>query len=75
MAATIFALLETLVALLPGSILLDLIATYADDLQPFYDAMAYVNYFLPIGILVTIFTGWSASMLFVLVFYHFYKKL
>lgn len=73
--ASIIAILEILVSFLPGSILLNAISTYANELQPFYNCMAYVNYFIPVGTLVSIFAAWGTSVIIVLVFFHFYKKL
>lgn len=66
---------DSLVNLLPDSFLLGLLVAYEDELQPFYDIIGVVNWFIPFNYLVTIFTGWSAFMIASLVLHHFYTKL
>lgn len=73
--STFLDILVAIASLLPSSILPGLIVEYSDQLQPFYDVLGYVNYFIPFGILLNIFAGWGLFMLVTLIIYHFYKKL
>ena len=64
-----------LMEFLPNSFLLTSLVTYNEELQPFYEVLGYVNFFLPFNALVTIFSGWAIAMLTATLGYHFYRKL
>lgn len=63
------------VSFLPNSFLLSALVTYDEELQPFYELLSYVNWFIPFDILVSIFSGWAAAMLTGTLGFHFLKKL
>lgn len=69
------SLFGKLVEFLPNSFLLTALVTYNEELQPFYEILGYVNFFLPFSALVTIFSGWAIAMLTAVVGYHFWRKI
>lgn len=64
-----------IISFLPNSFLLTALVTYDDELQPFYELLSYVNWFIPFDILVAIFSGWAAAMLSGVIGFHFFRKL
>lgn len=64
-----------IVSFLPNSFLLTALVTYDEELEPFYDLLSYVNWFIPFDILVAIFSGWAAAMLSGVIGFHFFRKL
>ena len=70
-----FNLIMRLLSFLPDSFVLSSFLNFTDELMPFYRILCFVNWFLPIGPCLAIFSGWASLLLVATIFLLIYKKL
>lgn len=72
---TLLGILLTVLSWLPSSFIGASILKYHDTLQPFYNMIGYINYFIPFYILADMLVGWAGLMLLSLLVSYFLTKL
>ncbi len=71
----VIELLMTVLSWLPASFLGAIILKYHDTMQPLYDMIGYINYFVPFYILSDMLVGWAVIMVTSLILTMFLRKI
>ena len=71
----ILGVLMTVLSWLPSSFIVAAVLKYHEQLQPFYNMISYINYFIPFYILSDMLIGWAVLMLLGVLVSFFLKKL